>query len=35
MGLRSLASRGRERARFFSPERYGERMKAVYDRVLG
>lgn len=30
-----LASRGRERARFFSPERYGERMKAVYDRVLG
>jgi glycosyltransferase involved in cell wall biosynthesis len=30
-----LVSRGRKRAAFFSPERYAERMKAVYDRVLG
>ncbi|SFI78094.1 Glycosyltransferase involved in cell wall bisynthesis [Bosea sp. OK403] len=30
-----LSSRGRKRAEFFSPERYAERMKAVYDRVLG
>lgn len=30
-----LSRRGRERAEFFSPERYAERMKAVYGRVLG
>lgn len=30
-----LSSRGRKRAEFFSPERYAERVKAVYDRVLG
>jgi len=30
-----LSRRGRERAGFFSPERYAERVKAVYDRVLG
>lgn len=29
-----LARRGRERAKFFSPERHAERIKAVYDRVL-
>lgn len=30
-----LVSRGRKRAEFFSPALYAERMKAVYDRVLG
>lgn len=30
-----LSSRGRERATFFSPERYTERMKSVYARVAG
>lgn len=30
-----LVNRGRQRAAFFAPERYAERMKAVYDRVLG
>lgn len=30
-----LASRGRARAAFFSPELHAERIKAVYDRVLG
>lgn len=35
-GLRAeLAGRGRERAKFFSPERHAERVKGVYDRVLG
>ncbi len=29
-----LSQRGRERATFFSPERYAERMTAVYDRIL-
>lgn len=29
-----LSRRGKERADFFSPERYGERMTAVYDRIL-
>ncbi len=29
-----LSKRGRERAAFFSPERYSERMTAVYDRIL-
>ncbi|KRE15927.1 hypothetical protein ASE63_16200 [Bosea sp. Root381] len=30
-----LSRRGRERADFFSPDRYTERVKAVYGRVLG
>jgi glycosyltransferase involved in cell wall biosynthesis len=30
-----LASRGRSRAALFSPERHAERVKAVYDKVLG
>lgn len=30
-----LSARGRERAAFFSPERYAERMKSVYARVTG
>ncbi|MGO4171789.1 glycosyltransferase family 4 protein [Bosea sp. TAF32] len=30
-----LVNRGRKRAEFFSPALYAERMKAVYDRVLG
>lgn len=30
-----LVTRGRKRAEFFSPARHAERVKAVYDRVLG
>lgn len=30
-----LVKRGRKRAEFFSPARHAERVKAVYDRVLG
>ncbi len=30
-----LAARGRKRAEFFSPAQHAERVKAVYDRVLG
>lgn len=30
-----LVARGRKRAEFFSPARHAERVKAVYDRVLG
>ncbi|WP_439493703.1 glycosyltransferase family 4 protein [Bosea sp. (in: a-proteobacteria)] len=35
-GLRQdLIERGRRRATFFAPERHAERVKAVYDRLLG
>jgi glycosyltransferase involved in cell wall biosynthesis len=31
----ALATKGRERARFFSPERYEERVAGLYRRLLG